>query len=133
MHINVLIFNCGKSTSDKVLSHFMQQRGIFEFTHRKSASCLLNSVLFNLFSCTPSSIGCFPSISSTNMGTFKSGNSSKLSKASSVTENLDDKLDLRKFMKFHWNKCKIECVFKNYNSQMAKKNETGEKFIRYLP
>lgn len=62
-------------------------------TYRKSSSCRKNSVWFSLFDCTPS-INCLPNMSSTSMGTMRSGNSGRLFKASLVTAKRDDKFDL---------------------------------------
>lgn len=64
-------------------------------TYRKSSNCRMNSVRLSLFDCTT----CLLKMSSTSMGTLRSGNSGKLFKASLVTANRDDKFDLEKFRK----------------------------------
>lgn len=100
-------------------------------TYRKSSSCLMNSVRFSLFNCTPSSIGCLFNMSSMNMGTFKSGNSSRLFKASFVTENRDDKFDLNKFsvaklIEIVW-KHFCDAFYLNVDPLVNIKNATSER------
>lgn len=79
------------------LCHFMriQTHKSHSTTYRKSSNCRINSVRLSLFDCTTPSMGCLLKMSSTSMGTLRSGNSGKLFKASLVTANRDDKFDLQ--------------------------------------
>lgn len=88
-------------------------------THRKSSSCLINSVRLSLLHCTSASMGCLLKMSSTSIGTLRSGNSGKLFKASFVTANRDDKLDLKisqdKHKQNYNNKQYRMTLFKEFN------------------